>query len=43
MKVNLEKLQVQKEKWKGHDRNALCWSFYIVMIILLLMETNLRS
>jgi 3-isopropylmalate dehydratase small subunit len=27
MKINLQKLHVQKYKWKGHDRNALCWSF----------------
>ncbi len=40
MKINLQKLHVQKEKWKRHDRNALCWSFK--MIITLLMETNFR-
>ncbi len=22
--------KIYKEKWKMHDRNALCWSFYIV-------------
>jgi hypothetical protein len=21
---------LQREKWRGHDRNALCWSFFIV-------------
>jgi hypothetical protein len=21
---------LQREKWRGHNRNALCWSFYIV-------------
>jgi hypothetical protein len=30
MKKNLLKLHGQREKWKGHDRNALCWAFYIV-------------
>jgi hypothetical protein len=23
-------LHVQREKWRRHGRNALCWSFYIV-------------
>jgi hypothetical protein len=29
-KANLQNLHLLKEKWKGHDRNALCWSFFIV-------------
>jgi hypothetical protein len=29
-KANLHKLHLQREKWKGHDRNALCWSIFIV-------------
>jgi len=27
MKWNLQKLHVQREKWRMHDKNALCWSF----------------
>jgi hypothetical protein len=23
-------MHLQREKWKGHDRNALCGSFFIV-------------
>ncbi len=30
IKTNLQKLHLQTEKWKGHDRNVLCWSFFIV-------------
>jgi hypothetical protein len=31
MKENLEKLYVQRIKWKlGHNRNATCWAFYYV-------------
>jgi hypothetical protein len=29
-KENLQKLHLQKEKERGHDRNALYWSFFIV-------------
>ncbi len=29
-KENLQKLHLQREKRKGHDRNALYWSFFIV-------------
>ncbi len=21
---------MQRKKWRGHDKNALCWSFYSV-------------
>jgi hypothetical protein len=27
MKWNLQKLHVQREKWRMHDKNALSWSF----------------
>jgi hypothetical protein len=30
IKANLQNFYLQREKWKGHDRNALCWSFFIV-------------
>jgi hypothetical protein len=30
MKINLQKLHAQRKKWKGHERNALCWAFHIV-------------
>jgi len=30
LKFFLQKLHLQREKWKGHDRNAMCWSFFIV-------------
>ncbi len=30
IKANLQKLHLQIKKQKGHDRNALCWSFFIV-------------
>ncbi len=23
-------MHLQREKWRGHDKNALCWSFFIV-------------
>jgi hypothetical protein len=25
-----KKFHVQKNKWKSHNRNALCWGFYCV-------------
>jgi hypothetical protein len=28
LKINLQTLHGQKEKWRGHDRNA--WEFYII-------------
>jgi hypothetical protein len=30
MKKNLQKLHVQRNFWKGHNRNSLCWAFYCV-------------
>jgi FtsZ-binding cell division protein ZapB len=30
IEANLHKLHLQREKWRGHDRNAMCWSFFIV-------------
>jgi hypothetical protein len=30
MKKKLQKLHVQREFWKGHDINFLCWAFYCV-------------
>jgi len=30
MKKILEKLHLQRRKWKNDSRNALCWSFYCV-------------
>ncbi len=30
MKQNLKNLHLQKNKWKGHNRNATCWAFYYV-------------
>ncbi len=30
MQLNFQKLHGQREKWKVHNRNALCWSYYIV-------------
>jgi hypothetical protein len=32
MKLNLQKLHVQKIKWKLHGRNALCRVFSLLMI-----------
>ncbi len=29
-KLQSEKLMNQRKKWKGHNKNALCWSFYCV-------------
>ncbi len=26
----LEQLQIQRKKWRPHNRNVLCWSFYYV-------------
>ncbi len=31
MKENFKKLLVQKNKWKGHNRNATCWASYCVI------------
>jgi len=28
MKENFKKLYLQRNKWKGHNRNATCWTFY---------------
>jgi len=30
MEIKLQQLHVQRKMWKGHNRNALCWSFYCV-------------
>jgi 3-isopropylmalate dehydratase small subunit len=30
IKINVQKLHVQREKWKVHAKNALFWSFYVV-------------
>jgi len=30
MKDTLKKLHVQRNKWKGHNRNSICWAFYCV-------------
>jgi hypothetical protein len=30
MEIKLKKLLVQKKKWRDHNRNVLCWSFYDV-------------
>ncbi len=30
MKQNLKNLHLQRNKWKGHNRNATCWAFYYV-------------
>jgi hypothetical protein len=30
IKINVQKLHVQRKKWKVHDKNALCSSFYLV-------------
>jgi hypothetical protein len=26
----LQELQIQRKKWRPHNRNAICWSFYSV-------------
>jgi hypothetical protein len=30
MKINLQKLHVQRRIWRVHNINALCWAFYCV-------------
>lgn len=30
MKNNFKKLNVQINKWKNHNRNAICWAFYCI-------------
>jgi hypothetical protein len=30
MKKNLQKLHVQRNFWRGHITNSLCWGFYCV-------------
>jgi hypothetical protein len=30
MKKHLQKLHVQRNFWRRHNRNSLCWAFYYV-------------
>jgi hypothetical protein len=30
MKKNLQKLHVQRNFWRRHNKNSLCWAFYCV-------------
>jgi hypothetical protein len=30
MKKKLELLHSQRKKWRSHNKNALCWSFFCV-------------
>ncbi len=37
MKENRKKLHVQKSIWKAHDKNSLCWVFFVWIITKMLM------